>query len=108
MQEKDIDNQPAQWAWAAARDARMRSYSASTGYTDSQKLQGERMKLALEMLYSAKGIHLNFRERFIALKVDQPTVKNRRALAQFEKDWTDAGVSKRVSAQGIIYRIPKV
>ena len=109
MQERDLESKPAgYYAYAAARDAAQRSYIASTHYSDKQKVAAERMKLALELVYFARAFHLNYRDRFIAIKLDRPTVRDRRNLAVMEADWAAAGIVKRVSAQGIIYRIPKV
>lgn len=108
MQERDLETKSAgYYAYAAARDAAQRSYAASTLYSDREKVAAERMKLALELMYAAKDFHINFRAKFIAIKVDQPTVLDRKNLALMESDWTKAGITKRTTAQGIIYRIPK-
>jgi hypothetical protein len=108
MQERELETKSAgYYAYAAARDAAQRSYIASTHYTEQQKVRAERMKLALELVYSAKAVHINYRDRFIAIKLDRPTVRDRRNLAAMEGDWAAAGVVKRATAQGIIYRIPK-
>ena len=108
MQERELDTPSAGfYAYAAARDAAQRSYAASTHYTEQQKVRAERMKLAIELMYSARSVHLNYRDRFIAIKLDRPTVRDRRNLAVIEADWAATGVVKRTTAQGIIYRIPK-
>jgi hypothetical protein len=108
MQQRELETKSAGYfAYAAARDAAQRSYAASTHYSEKQKIAAERMKLALEMMYSARAFHLNFRDRFIAIKLDRPTVVDRRNLAKMETEWAAAGVVKRATAQGIIYRIPK-
>lgn len=108
MQERDLETKSAgYYAYAAARDAAQRSYAASTLYSDREKVAAERMKLALELMYSAKDFHINFRNKFIAIKIDSPTIRDRKNLRTLEKDWEKEGVQKRVSAQGIIYRIPK-
>lgn len=108
MQTRELETQNAGYfAYAAARDAAQRSYAASTYYTEKQKIAAERMRLALEMLYSARAFHINYRDRFVAIKLDQPTVRDRKNLAQFEAEWSAAGIVKRTTAQGIIYRIPK-
>lgn len=108
MQQRELETKNAGfYAYAAARDAAQRSYAASTHYSEKQKIAAERMKLALEMMYSARAFHLNYRDRFIAIKLDRPTVRDRKNLAQMETEWAAAGVVKRATAQGIIYRIPK-
>lgn len=102
-----IDTQEAPNKWWAARDARMRAAAQWTHYTQAERTQAERMALGLEMVYSAKGIHINPRQRFITIKIDRPVVKDRKTLALLEQDYAALGVIKVVSAQGIIYRIPK-
>ena len=109
MRAQELDSKPAGfYAWAAARDAAVRSYAASTKYTQAQKILAERIKLGLEMVYAAAAIHVNFREKFIAIKVDQPCVRDRINLNLLEKDYQAQGITKAESAQGIIYRIPRV
>ena len=47
MQATELDTKSAPYAWVAARDAAMKSYAASTLYTEIQKVRAERMKLGL-------------------------------------------------------------
>jgi hypothetical protein len=107
MQANELDTKSAPMAWYAARDARMRNFAMSTKYSEAQKVQAERMKLGLEMVYSAKGIHINFRLKFITLKLENPNVRDRKTLKLLEQDYEKAGITKQVSAQGIIYRIKR-
>jgi hypothetical protein len=96
------------YKWFAARDAAMKSYAASTLYTDAQKLRAERMKLGLEMVYAAKGAFITYRKKFVTIKLDQARVCDRKTLAQFEKDYTAQGdITKVVTTQGITYRIAR-
>ena len=108
MQEKELNTPSAGfYARAAALDARMRNIAMSSKYSEAQKIQAERMKLGLEMVYSAKGFHINYRLKFITIKVDAPTVRDRKTLALLEQDYEKAGITKQVSQQGVIYRIKK-
>ena len=50
MNATELDTKAAPFAWIAARDAAMKSYAASTLYTDAQKVRAERMKLGLEQV----------------------------------------------------------
>jgi allophanate hydrolase subunit 1 len=102
---KDIDSKSAgQFAWFAARDARMRNYANSTLYTEAQKLKAERMKLVLEMVYSAKKVHINYRKTFVAIKVDSARIRDAKTLKMAEQDWSNDGITKVVSDQGVVYR----
>jgi len=108
MQATELDTKNAGfYARAAAMDARMRNIKMSSGYTDAQKVQAERMKLGLEMVYSTNEIHINFRLKFITIKLESPLVRDRKNLALLEKDYNRAGITKQISAQGIIYRIKR-
>jgi hypothetical protein len=107
MKDRVIDTQEASNKWWAARDARMRAAAMWSHYSSAQRTRAERMVLGLGMVYSAKGIHINPRQKFITIKVDGAQVKDNKTLALLEKDYEAEGITKVVSAQGIIYRIPK-
>lgn len=103
MYSADLNTKPQYCKWRAVQDVRLRNAVNSTRYTDSEKLRAERMKLALELVYRARGIYVNFRKTKIAVKVDDAAVKDRANLALLEQDWAARGVKKAVSAQGVIY-----
>lgn len=95
------------YKFAAMRDASMKSYAASTGYSEQQKVQAERMKLGLELVYGGKAFYITFRKKFIVIKVDGAYVKDKQNLALLEKDYERQGVTKTVTAQGVSYRVAK-
>ena len=108
MQTTELDTKSAPFAWAAARDAAIKSYAASTLYTEIQKVRAERMKLGLELVYVFKQSYITYRKKFITIKLDQARVKDRKTLALLEQDYTVAGgVTKVVTDQGITYRIAR-
>jgi hypothetical protein len=107
MKAKDLNAHEAPNKWWATRDAAQRSYAASTHYAESQKVQAERMKMALGLVYSAKQIFVTFRQKFVAIKVNAAMVKDSRSLKLLESDWEQLGVTKLISAQGVTYRLPK-
>lgn len=102
---RETDNKPAIYAWFAVQDARMRNIKGASHYTDSQKARAEGMKFALELVYSAREIYINYRKKFISIKVDRPLVRDRHNLTLLEKDWTALGVEKVSTPQGINYQI---
>ena len=109
MKERELETKGAgYYAYAAARDARMRAVAMWSNYTQAEQVRAERIKLGLEMVYNAKGVYLNPRLKFIAIKVDQPQVRDRKNLALLEKDYEVLGITKVVTEQGITYRIPKI
>ena len=107
MQTVELETKSAgRYAYFAAQDAAVKSYAASTHYTSQQKLNAERKKLVLEMAYYGE-VHVNYRKKFVALKVVNTNVQNRKLLAELERDFTEENISRVVTAQGIVYRIPK-
>lgn len=108
MQERELESKSAGfYAYAAARDARMRAAAMWSHYTEVERVRAERMKLALELCYSAKRFFINPRGKFITIKVENPRVVDRRNLELLEEDYTAQGITKVVTAQAVIYRIPK-
>ena len=108
MKERELETQNAgYYAYAAARDARMRAAAMWSHYTEAERVRAERTKLALELSYSDRIFYLNPRGKFITIKIDNPRVKDRANLALLEEDYAAQGITKIVTAQGITYRIPK-
>lgn len=108
MNELEKDYKPAgQWAWFAERDARMRSAVNSTTFSDAQKLKAERVKLALEMVYSAEKVFIEYRKKFISVKVHKAEVRDRKGLVLLEMCYQQEGLEKVKTAQGVTYRILK-
>jgi len=108
MNATELDTKAAPFAWIAARDAARKSYAASTLYTDAQKVRAERMKLGLEMVYSARSAFITYRKKFVTIKLDRARVRDRKTLALLEKDYTAQGdITKVVTDQGITYRIAR-
>ena len=108
MNATELDTKAAPFAWVAARDAAMKSYAASTLYTEAQKIRAERMKLGLEMVCSARSAFITYRKKFVTIKLDQARVRDRKTLALLEQDYTAQGdITKVVTDQGITYRIAR-
>ena len=107
MQTVELETKSAgRYAYFAAQDAAVKSYAASTHYTSQQKLNAERKKLVLEMAYYGQ-VHINYRKKFVALKVVNTNVQNRKLLAELEQDFAKQNIARVITAQGIVYRIPK-
>ena len=109
MKSKDFDTQKAGFfAWAASRDAAIRSYAASTSYSPTQKLLAERVKLGLELCYNASQSYINFRQKFIVVKFENASVHDHNLLGLFESDYDKLGITKQIlKSGGIGYRIPR-
>jgi hypothetical protein len=108
MQTQELETRSAgRYAYFAAQDAAVKSYAASTHYTSQQKLNAERKKLVLEMAYYGE-VYINYRKKFIALKVANTNVQNRKLLAELEQDFAAQNIVRVQTPQGIVYRIPKL
>jgi hypothetical protein len=105
MKACNIDTQEAPNKWWAAQDARMRNIVNMSRYSDAEKVRAERMKLALELAYFAKSVYIAFGKKGISVKVDGAEVRDRKNLKLLEAEWTTAGIVKKISPQGVIYRL---
>ena len=107
MKAQELETKSAgYYAYAAMRDARMRAVAMWSHYTDRERVRAERMKIGLEQVYAGM-VYVNPRGKFIAVKVDQARVRDRKMLALLEQDYVLEGITKVVTEQGITYRIPK-
>jgi len=108
MNETETKHKSAgQFAWFAERDARMRSAVNSSLFTDAQKIRAERVKLGLEMVFSAEKVYIEFRKGFISVKVNKPEVRDRKGLALLEMCYKNEGFEKCKTSQGFTYRLFK-
>lgn len=92
-------------AWWAAQDASMRNLAAKSHYSPQVQLQVERMKAVLDYCYGGR-IFEAYRPKSVAVKVDKPYVKNKQMLREIEADWAERGITKTVTPQGVLYRLP--
>ena len=105
MKTVTLNTEEAQNKRWAAQDARMRNIANKSRYSQAIQIQIERMKMAMTLVYAASGIYEAFGKKGISIKVDGARVKDNKNLALLEKDWTAEGVTKKVSEQGVIYRL---
>ena len=106
--EKETEHKSAgKFAWFAERDARLRSVVNSTTFTDTQKIKAERVKLALELVYRAEKVYIEYRKKFISVKLNKPQVADRKGLVLLDMCYKNEGLEKRITSQGITYRILK-
>jgi hypothetical protein len=95
------------YAYAAARDASVRNEAMKTHYSAAQRLRAEQMRLGLECVYRVTEVHINYRKKFIAVKLTNAIVRDRASVAVLEQDYALEGISKEITPQAVIYRIPR-
>ena len=94
------------FAWFAARDASMKHAVNASLFTDSQKILAERVKIACEMVYSCAQVVITNCKKWIRVKVVKTNgVLDKKALKTLENDWTNLGITKTVTNQGVIYHV---
>ena len=89
----------------AAQDARMRNIANKSRYPQSIQVRVERMMMVMDLVYSFKNIYDAYGKKGVSIKLDQARVKDNKNLAVLEQEWAAQGVIKKVSEQGIIYRL---
>jgi hypothetical protein len=109
LTERDLrTNTAGRFAFAAARDANRYSDECRMLYTPRQRAQAETLRDVVVMAYSAAKLYVTYRKKFVAIKLTDATVRDRRVVRELELLCEERGYEKTRSAQGIIYRIPRV
>ena len=108
MHTVELDTKEATNKWWALQDRRMRNIANASLYSDRQKIRAERMKLALELLYTGKIYDICFGKRSISVKLQAGgSIRDRREFNLLEADWSAEGIYKKATEQGIQYHIPR-
>ncbi len=93
-------------AYAAAKDASFKSAVNASRFSDAHKIRAERMKLALELVYSCEVVTIDNCKKWIRVKVHKAMIRDRKNLRLLESDWHLQGVEKVFTKQdAIIYRV---
>lgn len=97
------------YARAAAIDASMRNLKNKSQWPNSYITAAEGIKWALDSIYRHGGMYINYRKKFISVKLEDPIVDNnqRRAAAEFKQDLLDRGAEIVHTEQGLVVRILK-
>jgi hypothetical protein len=99
----NVEEAPNKW-WANY-DARMKNLTNKTHYTQDVQVQVERMKLVLPMVYSTTRVYESYGKRGVSIKVENAHIADRKNLKVLESEWSKMGFVKKVTPQGIIYRL---
>lgn len=102
----NLDNTSAATTkWFAVVDAAKRDLKYKQQYSHNQQTRAITIKDLLDCAFYHSGIYINYRKKFIAIKISSPQVKNP-AVRNAVFDLVQANHYKMVStAQGMIIRI---
>lgn len=98
----------AKRAFLAKTDAEEISAKNESSFSADQKQYAQAVKSNLSSLYTFKNIYINYRQRFISVKVAHAEVANTKELRKYESRLTRDSVAKVITKTGVIYRIPRV
>jgi ATP-dependent protease HslVU (ClpYQ) ATPase subunit len=104
MKTRELNTEEAPIKWWAQQDARMRNLANKSHYSEATRVQVERMKLVLGMVYEGV-VYEAYGKKGVSIKVDKAIVKDRKNLRELEAEWDAKGFVKKVSPQGVIYRL---
>lgn len=93
--------------FVAREDAEKKSSVNSKLYTAMQKQLAETSRELICEAYNYREIYTNFRQKFIAIKVDRPETRNRDGVMALDRIFAGRGYDKVLTPQGIIFRIPR-
>lgn len=103
-----LDTQEAPTKWFAAKDRHLRNSVNKSLYSAKQVGRAIRLADALRDLYDGTFYdEPSYGTTGISVKVGNPSVKRKALLAAYEKSLEAEGITKKVTAQGILYRIKK-
>ncbi len=109
MLTKQLDNDEAgKYSWAAAQDAIRRNANNKSLYTAEEQRRAVTWRDLLDNVYSYDESFINYRQKFITIKLANARVKNRALLSEVEAILGTYNVVKTITPQGINYRFNKV
>lgn len=109
LNEKELECRAAiGYAAAAAMDAERRNREIASTYSEKQRAKAQTALDLIDTAYSYSRIWKNFRQKFIAIKIESPVARSRKMVREMDDIFESRGYSKVRTAQGIVYRIPRV
>jgi hypothetical protein len=90
--------------WIAAQDAKKRDRANETFHSDSAKQLGDELHALASSVYSSR-VFKNYRERFIAVKVETPRISDYQLIKTLEDFCTANNIERVATKTSVIYRI---
>lgn len=110
MAYNDVEERSALPAFICKRDAERRNANNFDAYSPEQVQQAQQLFSDVSEAYFRSRVFLNYRERFIAVKVEAPNLADKVSLAVRDLDLAveEQGVKKvATSKRAIVYRIAR-
>jgi hypothetical protein len=103
----DTDEAGSKYGWFAAQDALRRNSNNKSRYTQEQIRRVISTLDLLDYAYSFDEAFINYRIKFMAIKLDNARIKDRKMLNEVESLLESYGVEKAITPTSIIYRFLK-
>lgn len=104
----EVFSNKANRAYLAKVDAEQRTAENAKLYSDVQKADAINLKLDLTKVYNHRNIYINYREKFIAVKIDRASIADGKGLRKLEQtlEKRKSPVTKVITKNGgVIYRM---
>jgi hypothetical protein len=108
VEERKLNTKSAgRFAFAATRDAERQNNENASCYSSAERAAANTARDLLDLAYAYKGLHINYRKTFIAVKVDGPIARDKQTVRAVKETFAEKGYEVLVSKQGIIVRIKR-
>lgn len=94
-------------AKGAAINAQYRNREMAMTYNPTQLCSAQRAFDLLDTAYSYARSYVNYRKKFIAVKLERQTARNRKTAQEVLSILEDKGYSVVSTPQGLVVRIPR-
>jgi hypothetical protein len=94
-------------AYKAALNAYYRNREMACTYTREQQCLAQRALDILDTAYAYANSYINYRKKFIAVKISGAVKRDRRLAAEAVSILADKGYDVVATPQGIVVRIPR-
>lgn len=107
MLEKELETKEASDAVAAIFDAARRNRENIGNWSSQARDAATVVRNMLLEAYNSFGVYINYRQKFISVKIDHPSKRSPDLIDQFNQFVETQGYEKAITAQGFLIRITK-
>lgn len=107
IKETLLETSASKRAWWAKKDADQLNERYKPTYTAKQRAAAQTAVDLIDDVYSYKDIFVNFRSKFISIKVNKGIPKRVYDMRRMDDIFASKGYTKAVSQQGVTYRLPR-